>query len=428
MKDMIQFIVNIELFYCLLDVGILDFFGKKILKRKYASKVITTVLLLITSVIIYMLTLPQTYSGLSNIMSLMVMVSYIYILFDGTQKKKLTIPLLYYMLSGVVTLVVVSLAALIFNLDATYFLTHSLSRMMITLLIKMLTFLVVFYIFGLFSGILSTYKKVRNTLIYIFGIMLVLFLLFDFMFLDNSMSKNSFAITMSLVFFILILTITILLFKYFDSTEKKNRTAAMLREMTIKNQSYIDITDQYIALTKIKHDFRNHLITIKTLINQNNVEAIKYIHKLENLSALNTYVNTNNDVLNAILNSKISEYQDIDFRIRFEESNFDIPYDTTTIIIGNAIDNAIEAVKKLKKEDREINVILIENKMNIKIGISNPYAVEPFISNDILYSSKLPNRVGLGMKNMEEAVSSLGGEIRYKAEDGIFTLTIIIKK
>src|SRR5690554_3180258 len=117
MKDMIQFIVNIELFYCLLDVGILDFFGKKILKRKYASKVITTVLLLITSVIIYMLTLPQTYSGLSNIMSLMVMVSYIYILFDGTQKKKLTIPLLYYMLSGVVTLVVVSLAALIFNLD-----------------------------------------------------------------------------------------------------------------------------------------------------------------------------------------------------------------------------------------------------------------------------------------------------------------------
>lgn len=132
-----------------------------------------------------MLTLPQTYSGLSNIISLIVMVSYIYILFDGTQKKKLTIPLLYYMLSGVVTLVVVSLAALIFNRDTTYFLTHSLSRLMITLLIKMLIFLVVFYVFGLYSGIKSAYKKVRNTLIYIFSIMLVLLLLFDFMFLDN---------------------------------------------------------------------------------------------------------------------------------------------------------------------------------------------------------------------------------------------------
>ena len=68
----------------------------------------------------------------------------------------------------------------------------------------------------------------------------------------------------------------------------------------------------------VKHDLKNHLIVLKNYIeDSDNAQAIEYIEKIQSLDAFKTYVHSKNQTLNALLNVKVSENKDIDFRIRY---------------------------------------------------------------------------------------------------------------
>ena len=58
-----------------------------------------------------------------------------------------------------------------------------------------------------------------------------------------------------------------------------------------------------------------------------------------------------------LLNVKVSENKDFDFRIRLDIDKFDFDSILLTIVLGNILDNAIEAVEYLPKEQRIVDVI-----------------------------------------------------------------------
>ena len=96
-------------------------------------------------------------------------------------------------------------------------------------------------------------------------------------------------------------------------------------------------------------------------------------------------------------------------------------------LFGNAVDNAIEAVGKLKDEEmRTIDLSVKVSRAFLSVSISNYYA------DDVVFSDGLPMTTkqdkayhGFGVKSMRRITEKYDGDLSMNAEDGVFTLNIL---
>lgn len=100
-------------------------------------------------------------------------------------------------------------------------------------------------------------------------------------------------------------------------------------------------------------------------------------------------------------------------------------------LMGNALDNAIEAVEKLDSIDEKCICINIEAKGDlIMICIKNYYKTSLDIRNGIFYTTKKTFKElhGFGIKSMKEIIKKYNGNININTEDNIFYLNIYLLK
>ena len=128
-----------------------------------------------------------------------------------------------------------------------------------------------------------------------------------------------------------------------------------------------------------------------------------------------------------MLNYKIKEAAKYGIAI---ETNLDIyfcPLEVTDmcILLGNLLDNAIEAVRYLS-EDRRIITIKMKNPNNFFLmEISNPYEGERKKKNGRYVTTKENKDIhGLGLVSVEKIVEKLEGLIEIKDTDHMFTVFI----
>lgn len=189
----------------------------------------------------------------------------------------------------------------------------------------------------------------------------------------------------------------------------------------------------YSSQRKLTHDFNNHIETINGLISKNEINAaLQYLKNL-NLtgSTLPTVIKSNNPVIDAILNYKYSEAQDkgivIDFNIN-DLSNLYIADEDIVIILGNALDNAIEASSKCLNKRIKIKiftnefetVISIQNTVNQTICISDDNSIQTTKSND--------HEHGYGIKNIKSILYKYDHIFTLNCENNWFQIAILINK
>ena len=174
----------------------------------------------------------------------------------------------------------------------------------------------------------------------------------------------------------------------------------------------------------LRHDLKGHLTTIKIFLkNQNISNAMEYIDKMINIEDVCKYEfsKTGNAVIDSILNLKYQEAQDKEIYMNGkiqvpEELNID-SFDLT-IILGNIVNNAIEATYK-KENDRQIIIILMYNRGRIILKVENTYNGKINIDKgNIVTSKKDQNNHGIGLQNVKHAVEKYSGtiDINYNKE------------
>ena len=97
-------------------------------------------------------------------------------------------------------------------------------------------------------------------------------------------------------------------------------------------------------------------------------------------------------------------------------------------ILGNALDNAIEAVEKFKHtEKRQIDVLIYRQQKFLVMNIINP------LKGELIYEEELPVTTkedrqyhGFGLKSMRYLVKKYDGFLTVGTEDGCFSLKILI--
>lgn len=178
-----------------------------------------------------------------------------------------------------------------------------------------------------------------------------------------------------------------------------------------------------------KHDFHNHLQTLKGQLEAGEVErALTYIEELDTqLMTVDTLLKTGNITLDAILSAKIAQAKASGIAVTVKAN---IPNRLTvsdvglSIIIGNLLDNAIEACCKVEGE-RFIRIyIAMRGKMLYFSMLNAAGPKQKKIGK--FFSTHKNGSHGFGLKRAESIIEEKGGWVKYNSEDGAFSSEFLI--
>lgn len=202
-----------------------------------------------------------------------------------------------------------------------------------------------------------------------------------------------------------------------------------------KNQIH-EREESTLNIRNIKHDMENHLICIREYIEREDWGyAKKYIEDLLNgeiYFKTNSCIDSGNIVVDALLNYKNSIMQKLDIKML---THIEIPYNLKfndadiCVILGNCLDNSIEAVNELKnKNERIINVEIIYRKRSLLLKISNPYQGNVKTDNQgnfITTKSDAENH-GIGLNSVKKAAKKYDGLVNILSENKVFIVQILL--
>ena len=244
-------------------------------------------------------------------------------------------------------------------------------------------------------------------------------------------------------FFIMTTVIILLIFNIiiFEIYIKMNELFLYEKENLVYTQQIDIILRNTIEQKKIiekfheeKHNLINELIVIKAGIeNRENYKVIKSLNKIiKNCNNIEGISNSGNTTVDTIINSKyaIAKGYGIEFRLKiFIPCELPIEQCDTGVVLGNAIDNAIEAVKECKNKDKVIEITIGVKKEAFVMIIKNPFEnnIKRNKNGRILSTKKDKNRHGYGLKSIEKIANKYQGEAIVNINYDIFILSIVLK-
>lgn len=163
------------------------------------------------------------------------------------------------------------------------------------------------------------------------------------------------------------------------------------------------------------HDLKHQVQAIRAVKDEKERET--YLEKIEkSVQIYSAIVRTGNEILDTILTEKslICENSGIHINCVADGSllAFMNPVDLYTLF-GNALDNAIEAVRKLEsKEKRVIDIMLYERQSFLMLQIVNPMCGEVKFEDGLPLTTKAKNGYhGYGMKSMLHTIQKYEGHL-----------------
>ena len=198
----------------------------------------------------------------------------------------------------------------------------------------------------------------------------------------------------------------------------------------LMEHQYEEIKGVYMDMRGWRHDYHNHMQVMKAQLALGNLEEIQeYLNALEKeLDHVDTLVKSGNLMTDAILNSKLTLARRQKIRIN---CNAKIPERISVedvdlcVILGNLMDNALEACKQIAEENRFLRIYMKVNKSQLYLSIQNSAKEDPDF-NEQNYITKKRGNHGLGMKRVQTAVEKYQGYLNLANEPGIFAAEVTI--
>lgn len=229
---------------------------------------------------------------------------------------------------------------------------------------------------------------------------------------------------------ILIINFTVFfLFDRVGNLYREKQEGLLLKQ---QNEYYVDrllyMEELHKASREVRHDIKNHLLTVYSNLENNNTdEAKKYISSIIDIyQSKAEIVHTGYPTIDGLLNFKLLPAAEngikVDVKVSLPSglvfSSFDL-----TVILGNLIDNALEAIA-LVPENRFIDFRMNCSKGMMIIRISNPYKNLIKKENGKIVTSKSDKiNHGMGLRSVNETLEKYNGTTEIETNENIFTIT-----
>lgn len=221
-------------------------------------------------------------------------------------------------------------------------------------------------------------------------------------------------------------------FTFFEKEEtlENQRIKQLFLEQQIEGQRiyYQNLEASEEEVRRMRHDLKNAFTALSGYLDRGDIEAARQFveEKTENLGKLTH--STGHPALDAVLNAKRTKA--FENQIQFEIKAA-LPQELLLdemdlcIILGNALDNALEACEKMPRGQGQIVLELHKSGKMLFMQIKNTVKEKPISGSDGLVTTKRDRKNhGFGLKTMEQLTKKYEGFMDYETEQGWFCLSI----
>ncbi len=212
----------------------------------------------------------------------------------------------------------------------------------------------------------------------------------------------------------------------------------MEEQILMQKKHYGELASQIETIRAMRHDIRHHLTQLSALLKEGNAEAaVRYLDKITHstltsspLSFCGAYY------VDVLLRYCYSRSQELCIPMEIHAdlpANPGIPEEDLCVILGNILENAVEASLPVPPGKRRISVSIACRSDAIGMEVTNPYVGELVPDGENFYSSKEPGRHGIGLSSIRSTAEKFQGEVWLKTEPheneiNLFTIQVLLLK
>lgn len=227
---------------------------------------------------------------------------------------------------------------------------------------------------------------------------------------------------------IFMVLIIYLLFNCISKQYFENISLLMEKQVEQQVEHYKKINKLTDDLREFRHDYKNHMICLQSLLNNKQYdESLSYVKSITNQEILDSNkFFSGNQIADAILTDKNELAQKNNCKIIFDGSVSDeISVSNLCTILSNALDNSIEACSKIDSDETQIiDVKCVASELIQIIRISNPN----LDNNAVTETSKADRKNhGFGLSNIRRTVERMDGQMIISSQYPTFVLEIEFK-
>lgn len=297
---------------------------------------------------------------------------------------------------------------------------------------------ILFYVFAVFLRIfkkskMNFGKKEWTFIITIFAASFLSIAAIQITLQKNDLSEQYIGILMAAELgLILINIICFFMMSILNNSHKAAEELSILKQQDeIRKQYAENVKYRYEEIRRIRHDMKQSYTVLETLLSENRTtEAIDYIRSGRSaIAQTEVLVDVGNDFVNSILNSKLSTAKQLGIEV-ICSSVKDISgieaVDLCTLL-GNMLDNAIEAAEQCPPEKSLIEVKITSSDEKLIIQVTNSIKCSVLKENSELKSTKQnPSEHGFGVKSIRLIAQKYFGSAKYFEEDDTLSCRVIL--
>lgn len=354
----------------------------------------------------------------------------------GELAIKLILPFIVSLINTIISYGFVYSSSIISGVTFEELITKSsLFRYLFVILANLSTMVVLFIMWRTKAKAYSL-KKVSNVIAFVaipLLAMMILYITMYVMILTNFQSNIIILLSIICVSMIVIAGIVwFMIARINKDNEIKTKLLLSEQKANLYKQNIISSNSQIETIKLLKHDMKNNISCIDALIEEENYdEAHNICHSLTNkYTSIGTIVNTENYLLNAVLNVEIEKAKSYGIPVKISITNdlkmFKNSSDIISLI-GNILDNAISYLSKNKVKNNEINfstgyegsysVIKCRNNILDSVLFNNP---------SLKTDKKDKDNHGKGITIINGIAHKYNGDVIIKERNKEFIITVIL--
>ena len=324
--------------------------------------------------------------------------------------------------------------------------------------------LILFYIFVLVSGTYSSVWSSPDSPAIVF---LLLIVCCNFLIIASPLFNMSLALISSVVFLVFsrqaspmdiwivnILNVTLaasigVVITWFVNMRRMQgwvNAYELVHERQLLTEQYAKEKDFYFtqcqlmhesveAVKSVRHDMKAHLFALKTYLTDNKV-AMTYLDGLvEDINESEIYSKTGNMVVDSVINYKLKSASENSIKLCVKTTIpqiLNIEAVDMVTILGNLLDNALEATAVV--EEKRIDINISYNKSALIIKIDNTFdGIVNYTNGDsangakeVIATRKSCNNHGYGLKNIRKAVDKYDGHMEINHDENVFSVGVML--
>lgn len=231
-----------------------------------------------------------------------------------------------------------------------------------------------------------------------------------------------------------VLMMSVLVFNMNRQYEVEKELAEVKSEQArLLERDYTALNNAYAVNAKLFHDLHNHIGVLRRLLSHNKTEeAMQYLNELQApVREMADTVWTGDETADYLINSKAAEAKKngIRYQVQVEfPRHTNIKSADLCAVLGNLLDNALEAARQVQKEEqRFIRLTIRRIHQMLVIKVENSFLTQPVNRDGSLQTAKEENGLhGWGLKSAGAAAEKYDGMVQTSYSDNIFTAVAVL--